>query len=72
MRVELPAELRAEVQDLVAQGEFPDEAAAVVALVRVGLSYRYRRTPAPAMPLERREPPGPRGPGLPPDVTWIP
>lgn len=73
MDVPLPPELLAEVRDLVAQGEFPDEASAVIELVRVGLGYRYRRTPHPSTP-EPRDPPGPHGPqpGLPGDVNWIP
>lgn len=70
MRLELPAEVAREVGELVAQGEFPDEQAAVVELVRIGLSYRYRREPRPAgMPPER--PAGPIVPGLPGDVNWI-
>jgi hypothetical protein len=69
MEVAFPSEVRAELQDLVASGEFPDEGAAVVALVRVGLSYRYRRFPSPAQP---RDPPSPSAPpGLPGDVNWI-
>lgn len=70
MDIALPQELQAEVEDLVRQGEFPDVPAAVVELVRVGLAYRYRRTPRPITPPEMREPPGPRAP-LPPDVNWI-
>ena len=72
MRVELPEEVLREVRDLVALGEFPDEPAAVVELVRVGLSYRYRREPRPGVPPMQREPPGPRAPGIPGDVNWIP
>jgi Arc/MetJ-type ribon-helix-helix transcriptional regulator len=71
MDLSLPRELAREVRELVAAGEFPDERAAVVELVRVGLSYRYRRSPTPAMPLAR-EPAGPRAPPLPHDVNWVP
>jgi Arc/MetJ-type ribon-helix-helix transcriptional regulator len=69
MQVELPPEVRSEVAELVAMGEFADERAAVVELVRVGLSYRYRRSPRPSLPQEPRELP-PR-PGLPEDVNWM-
>jgi Arc/MetJ-type ribon-helix-helix transcriptional regulator len=69
MDVPLPDDVRAEVDELVRLGEFPDAASAVVELVRVGLGYRYRRTPTPALPKEPRE--LPRQPGLPPDVQWI-
>lgn len=72
MDIELPPELRAEVQDLVRQGEFPDDATAVVELVRQGLGYRYRRTPMPRSPPLPREPPGPRSPRVPDDVNWVP
>jgi Arc/MetJ-type ribon-helix-helix transcriptional regulator len=70
MQVELPPELLREVRDLVVLGEFPDEGAAVIALVREGLGYRYRRSPSPVTPREDRE--WPRAPGLPPDVNWVP
>jgi Arc/MetJ-type ribon-helix-helix transcriptional regulator len=69
MDLVLPPELMAEVEDLVRLGEFPDARAAVVELVRVGLSYRYRRSPTPAMPREPRD--LPRSPDLPGDVNWI-
>lgn len=71
MEVALPSEVLAEVEDLVRFGEFPDAATGIVALVREGLSYRYRRTSTPPMPVDR-DPQGPRGPGLPGDVNWIP
>lgn len=70
MQVQLPRELQAEVDDLVHQGEFPDAATAVVELVRQGLSYRYRRTPTPPMPLPP-EPKGPVTPRPPDDVNWV-
>jgi Arc/MetJ-type ribon-helix-helix transcriptional regulator len=69
MDVALPDEVLAEVDELVAMGEFASRAQAVVALVRAGLSYRYRRSPAPRPPQEPRELP-PR-PGLPDDVNWM-
>jgi len=69
MQVELPPEVRSEVLELVAMGEFASPEAAVVELVRVGLSYRYRRTPTPRMPTEPRE--LPQRPGLPDDVNWM-
>jgi Arc/MetJ-type ribon-helix-helix transcriptional regulator len=72
MELRLPPEVQAEVEDLVALGEYADAHEAVVALVREGLGYRYRRTPTPTMPVERREPPGPKGPHVPDDVNWIP
>ena len=72
MDVAFPSEVVAELDDLVRLGEFPDRAAAVVELVRQGLSYRYRRSPSPPMPLAPNEPPGRREPRLPDDVNWIP
>jgi Arc/MetJ-type ribon-helix-helix transcriptional regulator len=69
MRVDLPKELQAEVDDLVRQGEFPDAPTAVVELVRAGLGYRYRRSPSPRLPAEPRELPGKPG-RLPDDVNW--
>lgn len=72
MQVELPPELMAEVEDLVRLGEYPDAPAAVVELVRIGLGYRYRRSPRPVVPPEPPAPRGPPQPGLPDDVNWIP
>lgn len=69
MQVELPPEVRADVLELVAAGEFASPEAAVVELVRVGLGYRYRRSPAPRAPGEPRE--LPQRPGLPDDVNWM-
>lgn len=69
MEVRLPSEVLAEVEDLVRLGEFPDPATAVVELVRQGLSYRYRRSPSPVMPVgpEPRVP----APSPPDDVNWV-
>lgn len=73
MDVPLPPELTGEIEELVRQGEFPDAPTAVVELVRQGLSYRYRRTPTPPMPLDPRERnPHVPGPGLPDDLNWAP
>lgn len=70
MEVPLPSEVLGEIEELVALGEFPDAAAAVVELVRQALSYRYRRSPYPGhVP---GEPPAPSAPpGVPGDVNWI-
>lgn len=66
MTVDLPADVRGEVQALVRAGEYPDVETAVADLVRKGLETKSRRdTDLP----DPTEPGGPQG--LPDDVNWM-
>lgn len=78
--VELPPELLAEVDSLVAQGVFPSRDDAVAALVRLGLdALRRSRAPRPGpLPPRPPVPPGRREPTDdepisvdPSDVNWM-
>lgn len=58
--VEIPAALRAEIDEFVSEGRFPDRDTAIVELVRIGLDEmrrRQRTRPRPGEPPERPPPP---------------